>query len=222
MTIFSLAFAEINKTTAMWISIGTAVILVAILAVLSLNKKKMDTRSIAFAGVSIAMSFALSFIKFKVNANGGSITIASMVPIMLYAYFFGPTKGLMAGLIHGLLQFIESPYVITPLSFLLDYPFAFAGVALVGVAGIIFKNKPRFALIIGAVFAYLFRFVMHFASGFLFFTDLTPAQAWTANFVYQCTYIPLDALIGVVVLAIIAFTPTFGALKKVLRPSNEK
>ncbi len=220
MTIFSLAFADISQNTALWISIGTSVLLVVILLVLSLNNKKMDTRSIAFAGLSIAISFALSFAKFKVNANGGSITIASMVPIMLYSYFFGPVKGLMAGLIHGLLQFIESPYVISPLSFLLDYPFAFAGVAFVGLTGMIFKNKPKVALMVGAVCAYVFRFIMHFASGFLFFTDLAPAEAWAANFVYQCTYIPLDALIGLVILAILVFSPGFNALKKIMRPNE--
>ncbi|MBR5250965.1 MAG: energy-coupled thiamine transporter ThiT [Clostridia bacterium] len=213
-------FADINQDVALWISIGTAVVLVAILLVLSLNKKKMDTRSIAYAGISLALSFALSFVKFKVNANGGSITIGSMVPIMLYAYFFGPIKGLTVGLIHGLLQFIESPYVISPLSFFLDYPFAFAGVALVGLCGILIKNKPRLAIILGAVLAYLVRFIMHFASGFLFFTDLPFGEAFGANLVYQCTYIPLDMLIGVGILAIVVFTPAFKQLQRVAKPAN--
>jgi len=220
MLIFSLAFADIAEKTALWISIGTTVLLVAIIALLSLNNKKMDTKSIAFAGVSIALSFALSFIKFKVNANGGSITIASMIPIMLYAYFFGPVKGLMAGLIHGLLQFIESPYVISPLSFFLDYPFAFAGVAFVGVMGIVLKNHKKLGIILGAVLAYIFRFIMHFASGFLFFTDLPPAEAWSANFIYQCTYIPLDMVIGIAVLAILVFTPGFAQLEKIMKPNQ--
>lgn len=220
MLTFSLAFAEIPQDTALWISIGTAVLLLVVLLVLSLNNKKMDTKSIAFAGISIALSFALSFVKFKVNANGGSITIASLVPIMLYSYFFGPVKGLMAGLIHGLLQFIESPYVISPLSFFLDYPLAFAGVFFVGLAGAVFKNKPKFAIMLGAVCAYLFRFIMHFASGFLFFTDLTPAQAWSANFIYQCTYIPLDMVIGIAVLAILVFTPTFVQLERLMKPKS--
>ena len=213
-------FADIAEDVALWISIGTAIVLVGILLVLSLNKKKMDTRSIAYAGISLALSFALSFVKFKVNANGGSITIGSMVPIMLYAYFFGPIKGLTVGLIHGLLQFIESPYVISPLSFFLDYPFAFAGVALVGVAGLIFKNKPSVALLVGAFFAYLARFIMHFASGFLFFTDLPFGEAFSANLVYQCTYIPLDMVIGIAILAVLAFTPAFKQLQKITKPNQ--
>ena len=40
MTIFSLAFADISQNTALWISIGTSVLLVVILLALLLRKKK--------------------------------------------------------------------------------------------------------------------------------------------------------------------------------------
>lgn len=223
MTTFALCFAEMTETTATVISIGTIVLLLLVLVVLSACNKKMDTRSIAFAGVSIALSFALSFVKFKVNANGGSITAASMLPIILYAYFFGPYKGLIVGLVHGLLQFVESAYVISPLSFFLDYPLAFAGVAFAGVMGIVMKNKPKAALIIGAALAFVFRFIMHFCSGFLFYagTDMTAGAIWKANFIYQCSYVPLDAAICIVLLVALVVSPGFNALKRVMHPTEQ-
>lgn len=221
MTIFALCFADMTEATATVISIGTIVLLLLVLVVLSACNKKMDTRSIAFAGVSVALSFALSFVKFKVNANGGSITVASMLPIILYAYFFGPIRGLTVGLIHGLLQFIESAYVISPLSFFLDYPLAFAGVAFAGVMGVVLKNKPKIALISGAVLAFVFRFIMHFCSGFLYYADMSPAAAWQANFIYQCSYVPIDAAICLVLLIALVVSPGFNTLKRIMHPTEQ-
>ncbi len=217
MTFFGLCATDMTEVTATVISVVTIVILALVIVILALgNKKKRDTRSLAFAGVSIALSFALSFVKFKVNAAGGSITVASMLPIILYAYYFGPINGLMAGLIHGLLQFIESPYVISPLSFFLDYPLAFAGVAFVGLMGVVMKSKPKLALIIGTVLAYVWRFAMHFCSGFLFFADMSPAAAWQANFIYQCSYVPLDAAICIVLLVALVLSPKFQSIKRII------
>lgn len=42
---------------------------------------------------------------------GGSITLASMLPLMVYSYMFGARKGVFAGLIYGVLQFIQNPQV---------------------------------------------------------------------------------------------------------------
>ena len=108
-----------------WITVATILILTGILFLICLKSKTegFDTKRMAYAGICIAASFALSFVKFKFLPSG-SITVASMVPIMLYAYFFGATSGLLVGIIHGLLQFIESAWLFNATTFLLDYSFA--------------------------------------------------------------------------------------------------
>ena len=91
-----------------WISVATILVIVGILIIICLKTKSsgFDTKRLAYAGICIASSFALSFVKFKFIPSG-SITVASLVPIMLYSYFFGTVSGLLVGLIHGLLQFIS-------------------------------------------------------------------------------------------------------------------
>ena len=94
------------------------------------DKKGFDTKAISYAAVCIALSFALSYLRFVQLPQGGSITPASLLPIMVYAYMFGVKKGIFAGFIYGILQAVQDPYIIHPAQFLLDYPIAFAFVGL--------------------------------------------------------------------------------------------
>ena len=48
------------------------------------DKTGWNSRSLAFAAVCIAMSFALSYLKVVEMPQGGSITIASMLPLMIF------------------------------------------------------------------------------------------------------------------------------------------
>ena len=94
-----LAFAEaISEETTELVSI-IAIVAVAMLAiimlVICLTYKKMDTRAIVYAAVCLAGSFVLSFIKISPVTYGGSITLASFVPILIYAYVYGPVRGLV-------------------------------------------------------------------------------------------------------------------------------
>ncbi len=216
-----------QKKTAIWISVGAIVLLALVIVLLSFKNKKADTRSIAFAGVCTAMSFALSFAKIPIGAFGGSVTVASLVPLLIYAFAFGPIKGLMAGVIFGLLQFVQDPYIFTPLSFALDYILPNAGIAFAGLTGYWFK-KPRTALCLGATFCYVWKFAMHFFSGLLYFNagwivDGLPAtNGWIYSFVYQCTYVPADMAICLAVIVPIACTPALKRIMSVLRPQKEE
>ena len=88
-----------------WISLGAIVLLLGVIAVLSLRKNNaFDARKLAFAGICVAMSFVLSFIKVKPVQYGGSITLASLVPILIFAYVYGPADGFLSAII-SLLKF---------------------------------------------------------------------------------------------------------------------
>lgn len=125
------------------------------------EKNSFDSKSIAYAAVCIALSFALSYIKFWQMPQGGSLTIASLVPLMIYSYMFGVRKGVLAGFVYGILQAIQDPWLIHPAQFLLDYPVAFSAIGLAGMfANVKALDKlPQVKFALGAVVASCLRFI---------------------------------------------------------------
>ena len=143
MFLYSLLEVGAHATNVVkWVSVGAIVVLLAVVAFIGFGKNKFDAKRLAFAGICVAMSFVLAFIKVKPVQYGGSITLASFVPILLFAYVYGPADGFLVGLIHGLLNFIESPYILTPATFILDYLLAFASIGIMGFFGKLPCNSP--------------------------------------------------------------------------------
>ena len=160
--------------------------------------KENETRSIVFAGVSVALSFALSYITFFKMPQGGSITLASMLPILIYSYRFGTRKGIVAGLVYGLLQAVQDPWIIHPAQFLLDYPLAFAMLGLAGwLRALEIKRVSGFvSFAVGGVSAVLLRYFAHVISGIFAFSSYAAegygAVAW--GFLYN-TFCLVDGAI---------------------------
>lgn len=206
------------------IAIIALAVLAVIMLVLCLANKKMDTKSIVYAAVCLAGSFVLSFLKIAPVTFGGSITLASFVPILIYAYVYGPVKGLLIGLIYGVLQFIQDPYMLTPVTFLLDYLLAFVGIFLIGLARILFKRENT-AVFVGTAAAYVWRFVMHFVSGLIYFrmgaiwVDIPAENAVTYSLLYQTVYLLPDMVITMAVMGILVGTKNFSRLVKLMQPS---
>ena len=104
----------------------TAIIVILFAVILCKGKgQKADTRAVAVSALLVALSIILNQLVLFRMPQGGSITLFSMVPIVLCAYFFGVRRGLMAGMCVGLINLIFNPYVIHPIQLLLDYPLAF-------------------------------------------------------------------------------------------------
>ena len=201
-----------------YVPIIAIVVLIAILVIISLNKKKFNTKCIAFAGLTIAASFALSYLKFSPVTYGGSITIASMVPICIFAYMFGFAPALLCGLIYGLLQFIQGGmYVFTYATFLLDFLLAFTSISLMAVAKKIRKDS-KYAPVLGICLVYLARFLFHFMSGLIYFENggiwasLPQDNAFIYSFLYQITYLGPDLIIAGVIIFALCATNTFKKL----------
>lgn len=179
----------------------TAAVIFAVFA-FDKNKSEFDTRTITYAAVSIAMSFALSYVRIVKMPQGGSITIASLLPLMLYSYMFGIKKGLLAGMIYGLLQAIQDPYILHPAQFLLDYPLAFGCIGLGGIFGNLKKleNIPQLQFACGAAIAGILRFVMHFLSGVFAFSAYADGQnPYIYSLTYQAAYVLPDIAILIAV-----------------------
>ncbi len=121
-------------------------------------------RVLAEIAIFTALSTALSLVIIYVMPQGGSITLASMVPIIWLALRRGPVVGLLTGTLYGFIQFMLLPYAIDPVQVALDYPLAFA---VLGLAGF-FKKWP----VIGATVGITGRFVMHFIAGAIYWAPI--------------------------------------------------
>lgn len=171
--------AEISVST--WIALAALAALGAVLLVVGKGKGRWNASTLAFAALAIALSFLLSNIRLFRMPQGGSITPASMLPLMLFAYAFGVVPGLLAGLAYGVLQFLQTPgllpipplYALTQI--ILDYLLAFG---LLGLAGIGAKRKDQDMLFLplGIAMGSFLRFLCHVLSGVLFFAEYAGDQ----------------------------------------------
>ncbi len=209
-----------------YVCIGIIVLVIAVFLVLCLTKKQFDTKEVAFAGVCLSASFVLSFIKIAPVQYGGSITLASMLPVMLFAYYYGFAHGLLVGVIYGVLQFIQEPYILTPVTFALDYILAFASISLMGIAGKLKEKMNRTgAIAIGASCVYLCRFLMHFFSGLVYFelgeiwVSLPADSAVVYSLLYQIVYLVPDFVITLAAFIVLDRT---GVIDKLRFNSNKK
>jgi thiamine transporter len=187
------------------ILIFSTLILIGILVSLTLvfgKKSTLDnhTKSIVYAAICIAMSFALSYIRFFRLPQGGSITFVSILPIMFYSYMFGIRKGVLAGFIYGLMQALQDPWILHPIQFLLDYPLAFS---MIGLAGIFrdfpaFKKKVILQFVTGGVLIAILRYACHVITGIIIF-DIYAADGFNAvawGFFYNL-FVFVDAAIAI-------------------------
>lgn len=227
-----LAVVSENATDVVkWVSLGAIALLIVALVLICIFNKKYTTAEIAYAGVCLAASFALSFIKVSPVQYGGSITLASFVPLLIYAYKFGPVKGTIAGIIFGLFNFISDPFILTPLTFVLDYVLAFASIGLMGFAPMLGKLPQVAKVSLGTVLVYVARFIFHLVSGFIYFAedsiwaDIPATNMFVYSFVYQCVYLPADCIIAVAVLITLVQTKTFDKLLNIMtkkvKPATE-
>lgn len=173
--------------------IVSAVVFMVIMVVMWFvgDKRKMsDTRSIVYGAISIALSFALSYAKLFKLPQGGSVTFASLLPIMVYCCMFGTRRGLVVCTIYGVLQALQDPFIIHPMQFLLDYPLAFG---LIGVSGIfmekgVFKEKKIVAFLLGGIIAVVLRYACHVCSGVFAFADYADLDKYGSAIVYSMAY----------------------------------
>ena len=175
------------------------------------QSENSSVRSISYAAICIALSYALSYIKFFSLPQGGSVTFASLLPLILYSYMFGSRKGLVAGVVYGMLQFVQSPQFYEPMQVLLDYPIAFGAIGVAGVGRKIkfLKGNMMAEFAVGALIAGVLRYLAHATSGFyVFFHYLAPNSSVGAMLAYAFGYnsfvladIALVIVVGIIALS---------------------
>lgn len=201
------------NSLALYVGAGLLIVFLVALSFLigKNNKTPFDTKTIATAGICLAISFVLSYIKFEAAwLQGGSITLVSFLPICLFAYTYGMKKGLLVGFIYGILQAIQDPYIIHPAQFLLDYPVAFSSIAMAGMLTDlnVLENLPRVKFALSCAFTGIVRYVCHVLSG-VFAFGAYALDAGQSNFlIFSAVYnsyvfvdIALVIVVGLIMLS---------------------
>lgn len=217
---FSEAFSKFNEMSFWALLIVVIIAALGIIGILIYRKNKTDqqkantaksgwtTKQLTMAALCIAAAFLLSFIKVFSMPMGGSITPASMLPILAFAYINGWKKGILVGVCYSLLQFVQEPFFLTPVQFLLDYVFAFG---LLGLAGLAQKS-----IVPGIVYGCTARFICQFLSGWIFFGMYAPEgmPAWLYSLGYSGTVVGVEMAICIGVALIPAMRKLLNKARK--------
>ena len=194
---FETAVKKLIETPfTVWIAILVLVALGVILLTVSKTSKGWNAKMISFAALSIALSFVLSCIRLYRMPQGGSVTPASMLPLMLFAASFGVGPGLLAGLVYGVLQYFQGGWFLNVWQFALDYLLAFAALGLAGFAR---KLPEKWGLSIAMLIAVVGRALSATLAGIMFW-DTAPL----ASLIYNGTYLIPEVIICMILGAIIA------------------
>ena len=167
------------------------------------NNNKQKTKKIVTSAMLLAVATLLSFTKLFALPFGGEITLACMMPIVLIAYIYGTSIGLLSAFVFSLIQMISGHNTIAKMFMpgeeqmtvinavcvcILDYVVAYTSLGLAGI----FKGKMKndiSELISGCLFALSMRYITHIISGTIFF------GAWAEWFFTQEGFYTIGAKI---------------------------
>ena len=162
--------------------------------------------------IMLALSFALSCAKLFEMPMGGSVTVASMLPVMLISIKYGIGPGLATSFLYSLTQLLQAiasanvfPYCETPgtlaLCVLFDYVVPFT---LLGLAGLFHKSKitknTELNIYLGIIGVVVLRFFCHFVTGVVIWDQWAPdgMGKYLYSFLYNGGFLSLDFLICIV------------------------
>lgn len=167
------------------------------------------------AAILGALSFILDKITVFVMPQGGSITL-SMLPIIVMAFRWGLSGGMLTGFLSGLLQLITGGTIFHWAQALLDYTAAYTLVGVAAVTGVWLirsmqngrKGSMVAAIVIGSVIGGLLRFFIHFIGGIVFFGEYAPEgqPVWLYSLVYNASYMVPSILLCSIVACLLFTT----------------
>jgi thiamine transporter len=159
--------------------------------------RSSKTSIIVEGAIMIALATVLSYIRVYKLPWGGSITMLSMLPIVLYSIKNGVVRGLEVSFLFSLVQLGQGVvdglfgWGLTVSSLLgcifFDYILAFT---VIGLAGM-FRKKGELGWIAGTVIALLLRFACHFTTGVIIwksFGELWEGFSTDNTYLYSLLY----------------------------------
>lgn len=161
--------------------------------------------------VAIAIILDLPFLKLKVVANGGSISLV-MLPLIFISLRKGPIKGFLAcGILYGLITCLTDGYGFATYPF--DYLLGFGSCAIVGFfkKPITTVKKPfiRYSFFfVGCLLAFALRLAASTVSGMLIYS-----LDFVGSLAYNATYLG-PSMIGCMILGIFLLPIFLQIMKK--------
>lgn len=187
------------------------------------------TKDLTFGAVCLAVSFLLSFLGISLP-YGGTLTVASVLPVMLYCYYFGFFKGLVVTVAYTVLQFFQSPYIVHPMSAVMDYVIPYLSIIFLGIFSYrqkrfddtVAAGKPALAahvpFFIGVGCYFAVRYLSHVLSGVIFYAEYIAWGGWWLNhlwaysFAYNAAFFVPDTAIALAAAVGVLSSKAFNAL----------
>ncbi len=169
--------------------------------------------------VMVALALVLSFIKVFHLPWGGSITLLSMLPIVIYSIRNGVKWGMLVSVVYALLQmFIDLGEVVSwgltasalIGTLILDYILAFS---VLGLAGML-RKKGIAGAIAGIVITIALRYAFHVISGSVIFHSVgaiwdtfSTDNSWIYSSLYNGAYMLPEMVFTVIGAVILLCVP---------------
>ncbi|MCQ2453490.1 MAG: energy-coupled thiamine transporter ThiT [Clostridia bacterium] len=197
-------FAKFAKILpSVWGLLAALAVIGVVLYCMKGSRTKWTARMLANAAISIALASVLSYIRLYKMPQGGSITLASMLPIFMFAYAYGVGPGLFVGLAYGFVQWMQDGFwMLTPVEGVMDYLLAFA---VMGLAGLCRKMPKQYALPVGCIVGALARAIVAITAGVIFFAENAPVGQ--SAIVYSMGYNGLYLIPDTAICVVLAFIP---------------
>ncbi len=141
----------------------------------------MKTKKLVTTAMLIAIATILSVIKVFELPFGGTITPASMMPVILIGFIYGTKWGLFSAFVYSILQLFTGFGTVMAFFLpgdsrmalgaaitvcILDYFVAFT---VLGLSGLFKKQKSTKGIILATVVTCVLRYIVHTVSGAIFF-----------------------------------------------------
>ena len=175
----------------------------------------MPLRQLTEIALAIALAAVLDIAAKSIPVprlrQGGSVSL-QMLQIFIVAFRHGWRLGVTAGACYGLVNFLLDMYVVHPIQVPLDYPIAFGLVGFAGLGHPLMPQRgpemPVFSLGVRLRLAFWvglgegLRFLAHFVSGIVFWSQNAPAgqPVWLYSLGYNATYMIPETIIDILLL----------------------
>ncbi len=184
------------------------------------DKAQVNTRTLCECAILLAMSIALSLFSITPGVFGGSITPASMLPILFVGLRHGPRWGFGTAFVYSVFQLLTGlsyfsyinglgPYVIC---LLFDFILAFTALGISSFAKPKRSENGEISFNLFKVFGFMMvamitRFVCHFISGITIWRSFDIYDnPWIYSLVYNVLYMLPDMAIALAVAGVLLST----------------
>ncbi len=174
------------------------------------TKQGRATRALVESAMMISLSTVFSIFKIIDMPYGGSVTIASMLPMIIFAYRHGLLWGIGSGAVFATLQQLlglstlqyATSWKAAVAIVLLDYIVAFTVVGLGGIFKKAFQTQKS-ALLTGASLVMILRYICHVISGATVWAGLSIPDS--AALIYSISYNATYMIPETVILLAVAY-----------------